>query len=217
MIMIPELIAGIAIGAACKPLSDPVSKKLLTVRKKDFLENRTAFLIQLVVSAGLGGAIGCIHGFSFMSLFLIMLLYTGNIISTTDVQHRLIPNDTILAFFGIKLVFGILALLKVGDLPAWNPLLSLAGLGVLGAIFFLPGLLGKKIGFGDVKLAMAIGFCAELMPALLAVCLMGILVILYGIVQRRYSLAAFLRVNFPMGPFLCTAQILALLIGRAYF
>ena len=210
--MILNILLGALLGAVCKPLSNPVSKRLLTVRKKEFLEKRSTFIIQLVISAGLGGGIGGVFGISLYSLFLLALLFAGNVISTTDIQHRLIPNDMVLVLFGIKAVFGILALLQIGDLPPWNPLLSLAGLGALGFIFFLPGLTGKKIGFGDIKLAMAIGFCAELMAGLAAVVLMGVLVLAYGFIQRRVSFVKFLRINFPMGPFLCGAQILALLV-----
>ena len=210
--MILNILLGVLIGAICKPLSDPVSRKLLTKRNKEYSETKQVFLIQVLISAGLGGGIGFVSGFSLRSLFLLSLLYVGNIVSTTDVQHRIIPNDMVLTLFGVKLVFGILALLKIGGLPKWNPLLSFAGLGTLAVIFFLPSFFGKKIGFGDIKLAMAIGFCAELMPGLMAVCFMGGLVLLYGLIQRRYPFASFLRINFPMGPFLCTAQVLALLV-----
>ncbi|MCF0141148.1 MAG: prepilin peptidase [Mogibacterium sp.] len=170
------------------------------------------YLLQLLISALLGGGIGYRFGFSLQSLFLILLLFVGNVISFTDIQCRIIPNDMIITIFGIKLVFGILALMKVGNLPKWNPLLSLAGFAVLAAIFFLPVIFGKKIGFGDIKLAMAMGFAAELMPGLYAICLMGGLVILYGFLQREVPFVGFLKMNFPMGPFLCTALIVALLI-----
>ena len=195
-----------------KPLSDPLSRRLLTVRNKEYRETRKMYLLQLLISALLGGGIGYRFGFSLQSLFLILLLFVGNVISFTDIQCRIIPNDMIITIFGIKLVFGILALMKVGNLPKWNPLLSLAGFAVLAAIFFLPVIFGKKIGFGDIKLAMAMGFAAELMPGLYAICLMGGLVILYGFLQREVPFVGFLKMNFPMGPFLCTALIVALLI-----
>lgn len=206
-------VVGLLLGAALSLLSEPVSRHLLEKRGKEFKPQKVTRILQTVISSLLAGMIGWVAGFSLQSLFLLSLLYVGNIISTTDIQYRLIPNDTVLLLLGTKLVFGILALLKVGGLPSWNPLLSLAGLAVLGVIFFLPGVLGGKVGMGDVKLAMAIGFCAELMPALIAICLMGVLVLIYGFLQRSYSLMAFLKINFPMGPFLCAAQLLALLIN----
>ena len=210
--MIVNILTGCLLGAAMKPLSDPLSRRLLTVRNKEYRETRKMYLLQLLISALLGGGIGYRFGFSLQSLFLILLLFVGNVISFTDIQCRIIPNDMIITIFGIKLVFGILALMKVGNLPKWNPLLSLAGFAVLAAIFFLPVIFGKKIGFGDIKLAMAMGFAAELMPGLYAICLMGVLVVIYGILQRQVPFIGFLKMDFPMGPFLCTALILALLI-----
>ena len=210
--MIVNILTGCLLGAAMKPLSDPLSRRLLTVRNKEYRETRKMYLLQLLISALLGGGIGYRFGFSLQSLFLILLLFVGNVISFTDIQCRIIPNDMIITIFGIKLVFGILALMKVGNLPKWNPLLSLAGFAVLAAIFFLPVIFGKKIGFGDIKLAMAMGFAAELMPGLYAIGLMGGLVILYGFLQREVPFVGFLKMNFPMGPFLCTALSVALLI-----
>ena len=211
--MIGKILTGCLLGAAIKPLSDPLSRRLLTARKKEYRETRNMYLLQLLISALLGGGIGYCFGFSVQSLFLFLLLYAGNVISFTDIQCRIIPNDMILTIFGIKLVFGIMAFLRVGNLPKWNPLLSLAGFAVLGAIFFLPAILGKKIGYGDIKLAMAIGFAAELMPGLYAICLMGGLVVAYGLVQWQMPFLGFLKTEFPMGPFLCTALILALMIS----
>ena len=210
--MIGNVLTGCLLGAAMKPLSDPLSKRLLKVRNKEYRETRNMYLLQLLISALLGIGIGYRFGFSLQSLFLILLLYAGNVISFTDIQCRIIPNDLIMAIFGIKLVFGVLALLKVGDLPKWNPLLSLAGFAALAVIFFLPSFIGKKIGYGDIKLAMAMGFAAELMPGLYAIGMMGGLVLLYGFLQRDIPLVRFLKIEFPMGPFLCTALILALLI-----
>lgn len=210
--MIGNILTGCLLGAAMKPLSDPLSKRLLTVRNKEYQETRKMYLLQLLITTLLGCGIGYRFGFSLEGLFLILLLYVGNVISFTDIQCRIIPNDMVLTIFGIKLVFGILALTNVGDLPKWDPLLSLAGFGALALIFFLPAIFGKKIGYGDIKLAMAMGFAAELMPGLYAICLMGALVLLYGFLQRQVPFMGFLKMDFPMGPFLCTALILALLI-----
>ena len=210
--ILTECLLGAALGAAMKPLSDPLSRRLLTVRNKEYRETRKMYLLQLLVTALLGCGIGYRFGFSLESLFLFLLLYVGNVISFTDIRCRIIPNDMVLTIFGIKLIFGILALMEVGGLPKWNPLLSLAGFAALAVIFLLPAVFGKKIGYGDVKLAMAIGFAAELMPGLYAICLMGVLVVIYGILQRQVPCIGFLKMDFPMGPFLCTALILALLI-----
>ena len=59
---------------------------------------------------------------------------------------------------------------------------------------------------------MAIGFSAELMPGLVAICLMGMLVLVYGFFQRNYPILEYFKTTFPMGPFLCAAQVLALVL-----
>ena len=213
MINITAILIGAAAGAAFKPLSDTISRKLLEARSRVFKDDKTSFLIQLAISAGLGAGIGWRSGLTLNSVFLLTLLFSGNIISTTDIQYRIIPNEMVLTIAGIRIIFGVLSFLKIGDLPVWNPLMSLAGFAVLTVIFILPTVTGGKIGMGDLKLAMAIGFASGLMPALIAICLMGMLVLLYGAVQRHYAFQAFLKSSFPMGPFLCAAQVLAFLIN----
>lgn len=210
--LILSTLTGIAAGAAFKPLSDSISVKLLKNRKKDFTKSNNDGIIHTIISAVLGGVAGFFSGFGLFFLFVLAILFIGNIVATCDIQHRIIPNETVLALLAVKLVFGVAALLGAGDLPEWNPLLSLAGLAVLGAVFFLPSLMGNKVGYGDIKLAMAIGFCAELMPALWAVCFMGVFVLGYGFIQQNVPFAGFLKTNFPMGPFLCAAQIVSLLL-----
>lgn len=210
--LILSTLTGIAAGAAFKPLSDIISVKLLKNRKKDFTKSNNDGIIHTIISAVLGGAAGFFSGFGLFFLFVLAILFIGNIVATCDIQHRIIPNETILALLAVKLVFGVAALLGAGDLPEWNPLLSLAGLAVLGAVFFIPSFMGNKVGYGDIKLAMAIGFCVELMPALWAVCFMGVFVVGYGLVQQNIPFVRFFKMTFPMGPFLCAAQIVSLLL-----
>ena len=93
------------IGAGRKPLADPVAEKLLTTRGKEFKADRRNHYLQIILSAALGAAIGYKAGISLYSLFLLALLFCGNVISTTDIQYRLIPNDMVVALLGIKLGF----------------------------------------------------------------------------------------------------------------
>lgn len=216
--MIINSIIGFLLGAAAKPLSDVFSDKLLKARGKSLSISRFGIIAQTLISAFLGAGIGLILGTGIRALFLLLLLFIGNIVSTCDISCRTIPNETVLAMLVLKLIFGALALLRVCSIPSWQPLLSLAGFAVMAVIFFLPALKGGKVGAGDVKLAMAVGFASELMPGLLAVVFMGILVLAYGFVQKRLpslgsmSAASFLKSSFPMGPFLCAAQITSMLL-----
>ncbi len=215
--MIINLIIGLLLGAAAKPISDIFTDKLLKARGKELKQKKENLIIHTLLSALLGAGIGASFGISLQALFVFLLLLIGNIVSTSDIACRIIPNETVLAILLIKLLFGVTALLKPGAMPSWNPLLSLAGFAVMTLIFLLPALKGGKVGAGDIKLAMAVGFSSELMPGLLAVVFMGVLVLVYGFVQKRIPvlgrlpLIDFMKTSFPMGPFLCAAQIGAML------
>ena len=76
----------------------------------------------------------------------------------------------------------------------------------------LPALMSRQVGAGDIKLAAAIGLCLGLNDSLLCIVLMGVIVIVYVLAQQSMPLLNMIREMIPLGPFLCAAQCLVLLM-----
>lgn len=158
-----------------------------------------------------GGAVGALTSGIAAPLIALVLLCICGTVSLMDWLWRIIPNQTVLAVMGLKLLLGAAALVKLPGIPAFGTVQSLIGLFACLAVFFLPALLGHSVGAGDVKLAAAMGFLLGIHNALLGVVIMGLLVIGYMFVQRRMPLLTFLKSDIPMGPFIAAGMFTAFL------
>ena len=149
----------------------------------------------------LGGVIGWRAGVTFRGLYLMLLLLVAGLAFLIDATHRIIPNELVLAILVLAAVFGLTGAIRF---QIWN---SLLGLAVCFVIFFLPGLFGKQVGAGDVKLAAAMGFALGLMGSLYAIACMGALVLLYAVLDQSMPLPERFKKMIPMGPFLALALV----------
>lgn len=186
-------------------------QRLQRQRELEYFLSRRTELLLLAAMALLGAVIGGVtHGLAapILALALLTVCLTASVIDWT---YRLIPNQTVLAVLGLKAALCVLALLRIPGLPPVNLIQSFVGLVVCFAAFFLPGLFGKAVGAGDVKLAAALGFFLGFDHALLGIVIMGLLVLAYMLVQRRVPIVRFLKTNIPMGPFITAGMFLAFL------
>ena len=101
------------------------------------------------------------------------------------------------------------ALLHIPGAPTFRVLSSLIGMVFCLLVFSAPGLMGKRVGAGDIKLAAAMGFLLELQTTLIAIVVMGVLMLGYSVFQRKMPLLVFLKTDIPMGPFLAAGMLLA--------
>lgn len=136
------------------------------------------------------------------------------LVTTTDLEHRLIPNRFMLPAILLALVAGFYV-----DWMTWKA--ALLG-GATGLVFFgvaygmatvvYPGRVG--LGMGDVTLAtfigLAVGFPSALVAVILGV-LMGGLVSVLLLLTRRVRLDSAL----PYGPYLVVGGLVALFWGQA--
>ncbi len=206
-----RILMGAAVGALCGWASLFWAGRLLQNRGR---EERLGETVQklLVIASGLcGGFIGYCAGGWLPGLFALALLTVALTVGVSDWLCRVIPNPTVLAIFGVKLLLIGLSLLKLPGLPTFSLLSSLGGMVFCFALFFAPGLLGKQVGAGDIKLAAAMGFLLGFSNGLLAVVIMGLLVIAYSLAQRQMPLLAFLKTDIPMGPFIAAGMVAAYL------
>ena len=207
-VLLPVL-CGAVLGAA---LAVPVRLLCALLLKQRGLATemeRNHFLILLFSLVLAGGLIGWRAGFTFRGLYLVLILVISACTFYVDAKNRVIPNELVLAILVLTAVFGF-----TGAIPfqIWS---SLLGFVACFVIFFLPGLFGRNVGAGDVKLAASMGFALGLIGSLYAVVCMGLLVLAYVMVNTQVPLPQRLKEMIPMGPFLALALVVVLLVTWA--
>ena len=166
----------------------------------------------MIAAAVCGGGIGFCVGQWLLMTAALAILTVSFAVAISDGLCRIIPNPTILAVFAVKLLLIAAALLHIPGAPPIEILSSLGGMVSCFLLFSAPGLMGKQVGAGDIKLAAAMGFLLGFGGALVAVAVMGILVLGYSVVQQKMPLFVFLKSSIPMGPFIAAGMMIAFMI-----
>lgn len=198
-----------ALGAGCGWAALLWAHRMLQTRKREERVSRRAQSILVMAAALCGGGIGFCTDQWLPVAAALALLIIGIAVAVSDWLCRIIPNPTVLAVFTLKLLLMAAALLHLPGAPTFGVLSSLGGMAFCFLIFFAPGLLGKRVGAGDIKLAAAMGFLLGFGNALLAMVIMGVLILGYSMVQRKLPLLAFLKTDIPMGPFIAAGMLIA--------
>ena len=202
LILMVRILCGAALGLGCAFAALAWVRELFRKRELEYDLTHKAEWLTALAAAVLGGACAGVTAEIPAAVCGVLLLLVCVTVAVADWKHRIIPNPAVIAVFVLKLAFGIPALCGVPGFPEFKIWQSLIGLAVCTVLFLLPGLFGKKVGAGDVKLAAAAGFFLGIYGALLAVVIMGVSVLLFSIAQRRVPVLAFLRSFIPMGPFI---------------
>jgi len=215
LILILRTLCSALAGFGCGFAAEKWIRELLSDRERDYpLSAKAEWLLRLACAL-LGGVMGALLSEIPAILCGLILLIVLTVLSVTDWTYRLIPNPCVLAILILKIVFGVPALLGLPGFPECSILQSLIGLAALGLLFAMPGLFGKNVGAGDIKLAAAMGFFLGLRDALLAVIVMGLLVICYSLVQGKVPVLKFFKEYIPIGPFIAVG-FLAIYIAASY-
>ncbi len=147
-----------------------------------------------------------------MWLIAVVLLA---ILFAYDMKWFLLPDQITFPLIGIGLITS-----TIGIVTAANPVGALMSAG--GGIIILSGLYyflwliskGQWVGFGDVKLGLALALLLAdwqlALVALLAANFIGTLIVLPGMVLGRIDRKA----HVPFGPLLIAGALVALLVGR---
>ena len=187
-------------------------RKLQKDRGLEYSLTKGNELCLIAVSAAAGGAIGVLTTGIGSALCAILLLGISEAISVIDWNNRVIPNQTVLAVFGVKIlsvVTGLLEGTSLKDMELWQ---SLLGMLACFLVFSFPGILGKKVGAGDVKLAAAMDFLLGTYSSLLGIVIMGLMILAFSFMQGKVPLMQFFKTNIPMGPFI-TVGMMAAFVG----
>jgi leader peptidase (prepilin peptidase)/N-methyltransferase len=183
-----------------------------------WLENhrptRTEYIVLALLGLGLGAALGYSHGLAGLTWQYCLLTSALLVASFVDLKEHIIPNEVVLATL-------VGAVLLQAVLPAGPWLEALYGLLFgFGSLLVLALAYRGGMGFGDVKIAAAIGFVLTwrgggvpyYFPTIIALLLAFILggVVSLGLLLTR-------RVGrkdaIPFGPFLATGAIVVMLWG----
>lgn len=145
-----------------------------------------------------------------LTMFVILFVY--------DMKWFLLPNEVMFPLIGLSVVITSLTAIVLQDLAIVPTLLSIAAsVTILSGLYFALWLVsrGKWVGFGDVKLGIALGvLLIDWKLALLALFLanlIGTLVVLPGLITGRLSRKA----QVPFGPLLIVGFFIALLAGNS--
>ena len=201
------ILSGAALGGGCGYGAICWSHRMLKAREHEERVSPKAQRLLVPAAAVCGGVIGFLTGQLLPLLAALAVLTIGLAVAICDWMCRIIPNDTVLAVMGLKVVLVLAALLKIPGAPPMALLSSLGGLAFCFAVFFAPGLMGKQVGAGDVKLAAAMGFLLGFYNALFAIMIMGVVMLGYSFAQRQMPILTFLRSNIPMGPFIAAGML----------
>ena len=152
-------------------------------------------------------------GIQMAYVFLMLTLFLA--ISVVDIKYRLIPNAFILGVVGVHIAWMFVPYLHGVEPEIWFNLRGCAmGMLLCFAVFFGGTLItGGKVGMGDVKLAMAIGFMLGWQRVLIAIALAGLLLIPFVFTQPGMNMKERLRQIVPFGPPFSLAAMLVLVAG----
>lgn len=159
--------------------------------------------------------VGFVFGFGIQTVYVFLMLALFLAVSVIDIKYRLIPNLLVAGIFAVHAVW-IFAPYLHGVVPEIWLSLRDSALGTLlcFAVFFGGAMVtGGKVGMGDVKLSMAIGFMLGWKRALIAIALSGLLMIPFVFTLPGRNIKALLRQMVPFGPPFSLAAILVLIGG----
>jgi leader peptidase (prepilin peptidase)/N-methyltransferase len=150
----------------------------------------------------------------FAIWLLILVLFAA--LAVYDARWRLLPNKLVFPLIGLALVFAIINYFFIQQVDFANFLINIVlGLlpiaGLYGLLFLVSR--GAWVGFGDVKLGLAIGFLIPWQQGLLVLILanlLGCLAILPLLIRKKLKPGS----QIPFGPCLIFAGVIAVLFGQ---
>ena len=210
--MFIRIICCAAAGALAGFVSRIWIRKLQTQRGFEYSLVPKQEKLLAIVTAAAGIVIGILTKGISSALCAILLLCISAAISVIDWNNRVIPNQTILAVFAVKVISVLTGLAEGKAIDSQELVQSLLGMLACFLVFSFPGILGKNVGAGDVKLAAAMGFLLGTYSSLLGIVIMGVMILGFSFMQNKMPVLQFVKTNIPMGPFI-TVGMMAAFVG----
>ena len=155
---------------------------------------------------------GQVAGFIFAAAFFWTLL----VLSIYDIRHQILPDSLVATSIGVAALSVLFHRLNLWGLPEVQPMYLYVVAGAVlflffGGLWFLSR--GRWMGFGDAKLAFAVGLFLGWplsVVALFSSFWIGAVVGVGWVLWRRVRT---LQVPIPFGPFLAAGALVAYLWG----
>lgn len=198
------LVSWLSTSGKCRYCGKPIGNF------EPLIEIGTATLFALAYHYLVIGAPG------LMALFWLIILVLLVILTAYDRKWFLLPDVIMFPLIALAAVYaGYTVIINENPLQVVvNALLSVAILSGVYLVLWLASK-GRLIGFGDIKLGLALGLLLLdwrlALLALFAANLIGTLIILPGLITRRLSRQS----QVPFGPFLVLGFFIALFWGEA--
>lgn len=204
------VIAGIAAYAAATLLQGLLTKRRMgtpitwTNQCGEKIEPKETKLpwLYIIIACLLMICPGLFCGVDIQLLYVFLELTVFLFLSLADIKYRLIPNLAVLGIVIIHVLWLFVPSLYGVEPEIGKSLLySAIGLAVGFAVFFGGTLMtGGKVGMGDVKLAMAIGFMLGWHRLIIAIALSGVVMLPFLFTIPGMNLKERFKQLIPFGP-----------------
>lgn len=191
-------LIGAVVGALMEKSSVYLIKQRVTTLKHPrFTGSVSKTIFWAMINATIWLILVKLNGLDARTLEVMLLVSIGMILSVIDISIKKIPNELVLMTIIIGGAFAITG----------QPLTSI-GMNILGLvigfiIFFLPAMLRKGAGWGDVKYAAAVGFCLGGYGILTAILIMTFFLMIFAaylIIRGKGNLKS----KVALGPFMAS-------------
>lgn len=149
--------------------------------------------------------------FIALTVLKVIIFFVFEWIFFTDLEYGIIPDQSVV----ILLLLGILQLILSPDLIFVHIITACSGLLFFGLLFF--GTRGRGMGFGDVKLAFALGLILgypSILVGFYGAFLTGSVI---SLILIAWGKKKFKKDSIPFGPFLVVSSLVALLFGEQVY
>ncbi|MBQ0058689.1 MAG: prepilin peptidase [Lachnospiraceae bacterium] len=124
----------------------------------------------------------------WMTSYGLILLVILEMIAVIDYHERIIPDGLWENMIILKMLCLLFHKMGIHIMPRADMVQSILGMIFCFLIFIIPGLFGKKMGAGDVKLMSSVGFFYGIEDAMMAIIFMGVAMLAYTVFHKSRSI-----------------------------
>lgn len=198
---------GAVTGVLMKEATDYlISQRVKTLTNHQLSGNVTKTIFWAMLNATIWLIFVKLNGLEPKTLECMLLFSICVILSAVDISIKKIPNELVLMtiFVGGAFIITGQPIASIG--------MNIFGLVIGFIIFFLPAIIGKGAGWGDVKYAAAVGFCLGVYGIISAIMIMTFFLMIYTaylIIRRKGNLKS----KVALGPFMASSFVSVLILN----
>ncbi|WP_286947873.1 prepilin peptidase [Acetobacterium sp. UBA5834] len=200
-------IIGAVMGVFMKKTTDYlISQRVKTLTNHQLSGSVTKTIFWAMLNAIIWLVFVKLNGLEPKTLECMLLFSICVILSAVDISIKKIPNELVLMtiFVGGAFIITGQPITSIG--------MNIFGLVIGFIIFFLPAIIGKGAGWGDVKYAAAVGFCLGVYGIISAIMIMTFFLMIYTaylIIRRKGNLKS----KVALGPFMASSFVSVLILN----